>query len=80
MGQTKTKVVAEEIRNKEKYEEIFDIVTDGSLYYIGLTGKLISKKTFQKAEEAKKYIDNKPWDLIINAACICMDLSNKQSK
>lgn len=81
MKETKPKVLKQEqVEKPEKYEEIFDLVKANENYYIGIAGKVISKSSFATKEEAKKYIDSKPWELIINAACLCMDLSKQNNK
>lgn len=81
MGKTKTKVLNQEAHKKpELYEGIFDIVENGGNFYIGVAGKLVTPKNFSNAEEARIYIDSKPWDLIINVSCLCMDLSKTNKK
>lgn len=66
--------------NTEIYEEIFQIVEQNKVFFIGVSNNLVTRNSFATAEEAKAYIDSKPWELIINVACICMDMSNKQNK
>ena len=59
----------------EMYEGIFEIVEINGNYSIGIANKLIVNRPFATKEEAKAYIDNKPWELIINATCLIYDLA-----
>lgn len=63
----------------EKYL-VFDLVTRNGEVYICITNYILSQSKFKNIEEAKAYIDSKPWELIVNASCCLMELSNKQSK
>lgn len=48
-----------------EYENPFGIRTNENYeYIITLGSQLASKKTFKTKEEAEKYIEEKPWDLI----------------
>lgn len=50
---------------KEEWEDPFSIGTnENNETVIRLGGQLASKKTFNNVEEAKKYIESKPWDLL----------------
>ena len=75
----KTPVVENvEIQEKpETYTEIFQIVKNNGSYFIGCSNNLVSKLSFATADEAKAYIDSKPWELIINVTCLVMDMSKK---
>lgn len=70
--------ITEEVQT-EKYL-VFDLVTRNGEVYICITNYILSQSKFKNVEEAKAYIDSKPWELIINASCCLMELSNKQSK
>lgn len=49
----------------QEWEDPFSIGTnENNETVIRLGGQLASKKTFDNVEEAKKYIESKPWDLI----------------
>lgn len=37
----------------------------------------ISSKEFKTFKEAKTYVESKPYELIINSACFCMETSQK---
>lgn len=82
MAEKKKKTVNEEPvvttdQNMETYEEIFQIVKQNGVYYIGVANKLISKRSFANAEETKEYIDSKPWELVINVTCLIYDLAKE---
>lgn len=48
-----------------EYENPFGIKTNENYeYIITLGSQLASKKTFKTKEEAEKYIEEKPWDLL----------------
>lgn len=49
----------------QEWENPFSIGTnENNETVIRLGGHLASKKTFDNVEEAKKYIESKPWDLL----------------
>ena len=49
----------------QNWEDPFSIGTnENNETVIRLGGQLASKKTFNNIEEAKKYIDSKPWELL----------------
>lgn len=49
----------------QEWENPFSIGTNENYEtVIRLGGQLASKKTFDNIEEAKKYIESKPWDLL----------------
>lgn len=49
----------------QEWEDPFSIGTnENNETVIRLGGQLASKKTFDNVEEAKKYIESKPWDLL----------------
>lgn len=50
---------------KQEWESPFSIGTnENNETVIRLGGQLASKKKFDNVEEAKKYIESKPWDLL----------------
>lgn len=50
---------------KQEWEDPFSIGTnENNETVIRLGGQLASKKKFDNVEEAKKYIESKPWDLL----------------
>ena len=49
----------------QEWENPFSIGTnENNETEIRLGGQLASKRTFNNVEEAKKYIESKPWDLL----------------
>lgn len=67
----------EKLTKVHQYEQIFSIVEHGGVFSIAVGNQVISKCTFANLNEAKFYIDAKPWELIINATCCVYDLSKK---
>ena len=58
--------------NTSEYENPFSIGTnENKEIVIRLGGQLASKRTFDNIEEAKQYIESKPWDLLA-ILCIAM--------
>lgn len=50
---------------KQEWEDPFSIGTnENNETVIRLGGQLASKRTFDNIEEAKQYIESKPWDLL----------------
>lgn len=50
---------------KQEWEDPFSIGTnENNETVIRLGGQLASKRTFNNVEEAKEYIESKPWDLL----------------
>lgn len=50
---------------KQEWEDPFSIGTnENNETVIRLGGQLACRKTFENVEEAKNYIESKPWDLI----------------
>lgn len=76
-----TKMVVKSTEKKqpqvEIYEDIFAIVEIQGNYGIGIAGKMVVNRPFATKEEAKAYIDSKPWELIINATCLIYDLGKE---
>lgn len=48
--------------------ETFMIVNIEEKWRIGMNGTWMTKKTFKTKEEAQNYINEKPWELIMNLA------------
>lgn len=59
--------------------DIFTLVTKDGVVMIAIADKIVSRNSFASEEEAIKYIESKPWELIINVSCVCFDLVQKQS-
>lgn len=59
---------------KTHQHDIFTIVEKNGNCLIAISNKIISKNSFASIEEAKEYIDSKPWELLINASCAIYDI------
>lgn len=62
----------------EVYQQIFTLVTKNGQTQIAVSNYIVSRMTFDSIAKAKKYIDNKPWELIINASCCLNEINNKK--
>lgn len=61
--------------------EIFAIVKINKIYKIVMGQQIIVPHEFAKVTDAKKYIDSKPWELIINSASyLTQFMINNQEK
>lgn len=72
---------------KTHVHDIFIIVEKNEQCFVALGDKIVSKNVFATVEEAKEYVDSKPWELIVNATCAVYEIvlketakNNKQSK
>lgn len=77
------------IKTKFKWENVFRaqvLNEDRTEWVIMIGDKLASKEIFASEEQVKKYINNKPWELIAALMCsiaenaINMELSNLRNK
>lgn len=64
--------VTEQVQT-ERYNEIFLLVTRNKKTMIAIGKSIVSNKTFKSVKEAKTYIDQKPWELLINVICLITD-------
>lgn len=60
----------EVIVNEIDHEDVFMIGNHEGKWKIAIAGKLVSRREFDSREEAREYIQSKPWELIFNATCI----------
>ena len=72
------KVKIEDQITTEIYQQIFTLVTKNGQTQIAISNYIVSKMTFDSIAKAKKYIDSKPWELIVNACCCLSEINNKQ--
>lgn len=92
---TKLNAMAKKEKNGTKYQEVEIKVTDqmkthekdiflilehNGVYLIALTNKIVSKSLFNTIEEAEAYIDSKPWELILNATAVMMNIINQDKQ
>ena len=64
----------------EEYDYCFNLVTDEKGTRIAVARTMVSDKVFATTDEAKAYIDSKPWGLIMAAAHVCMKVFNNNEK
>lgn len=65
---------------KTHQHDIFTIIEWKGVYRIALANKIISSKTFEKLNEARMYINRKPWELLINASVAVYDILDLQNQ
>lgn len=58
-------------------QEPFKILEQDGQFQITLGNAIISEKVFNKKADAEAYLATKPYKLIINAACYCMEHAQK---
>lgn len=63
--------------NQVEQEDLFLIVNKDGKYLIALTNKIVSKQQFDTLEEARTYVQSKPWELILNATAVMMNYLQK---
>lgn len=63
--------------NQVEQEDLFLIVNKDGKYLIALTNKIVSKQQFNTLEEARNYVQSKPWELILNATAVMMNYLQK---
>ena len=49
-------------------------------FYIGLAGAIISEKVFSKIESAEKYIESRPWELILGIVGRTFEIMQENEK
>lgn len=63
------------LRKIHQYEEIFTIVEENDQFRIAVGNKIVDQKVFKTLKDAQKYIDEKPWKLMINVTCLVYEMS-----
>ena len=58
--------------DQQEREDIFLIVRNDKKYLIAITNQIVSRNVFDTVEEARAYIQSKPWELILNATAVMM--------
>ena len=73
-----------EITRKDVEDTVFSIIESNinKECKIAIANNIISRKTFKNEEEARKYINKKPWELIENMIALYVDYAivNKLNK
>lgn len=68
-------------KTHKKNECPFTILeTDDEKFLISLGNQIVSELTFDTLEEAEKYIDEKPWELILNSTMYLIQFNENNSK
>lgn len=65
---------------KTHVHDTFIIVEKNNICFVAIGDKIVSREQFKSVEEAKAYIDSKPWELIINVTCAAYEIVLKQTK
>lgn len=74
-------IVSEENFTKvHVHEKIFQIVENKGSFVIAVANKIVTTNNFATLDEAKAYIDSKPWELVINVTCLIYDMGQKKKK
>lgn len=63
----------------EQYE-IFNLVLQNGQVFIAIGNHIVTRNNFASVEDAKAYIDAKPWDLLVNTTCLIYDITNELKK
>ena len=68
-----------EVKKTELDEnEVFLIVNVEDKYQIALGEHWVTKQIFNTPEEAQQYINQKPWELLMNMAAVMAKFVNKE--
>ena len=68
------KVKKTEVQKVEQYDFCFNLVTRGEKTQIAVGNVIVSGQEFESVEAAKKYIDSKPWGLIVATTGAAYDI------
>lgn len=71
MAEEKVLGIKPEVKNEEKitteiYRDIFVLVTRNDKTQIAIQNSIIWREEFESIQDAKDFIDEKPWGLIVN--------------
>ena len=58
----------------------FKVLQQDDTFKIILGNSIVSERTFKKKEDAIKYINSKPYELITNLICITLELKEQYEK
>lgn len=59
---------------------IFTIAENENKFYVLVQNYVVSEKTFDKLNDAERYINSKPWELIINVTSLTQKLVQQHEK
>lgn len=65
---------------QSQHEPIFNFIKTEKGFKILVGNNLVSNKTFESFAECEEYVKSKPYELMINTACLFMHLTNEQEK
>lgn len=72
--------IINEQSQKVTQHDIFSVVERDDVTFIALGNTIISEKKFANTKEAINYINQKPYELIINASCFAIEQHLKSQK
>lgn len=52
---------------------IFTLLKRKNTFYVAVGMNIVSRETFTKKADVKKYIDSKPWELMLNTFAVMAD-------
>lgn len=71
--------IEQEVVKTNKYD-IFTLVTKGKKVFIAIGNNIVTHETFDRVEQAKKYVDKKPWELILNTVAVMQSMLAEMEK
>lgn len=73
----KPKVTKETDIKVEQYDYCFNLLQDEKGVRIAVGNQVVTAQVFEKMEDAKAYIDSKPWSLMMATAHVCLKIFDK---
>ena len=80
MAKKSKKKSNEELVKLHELQYPFAAIENNGVFKIVAGNTIISKNDFATLEEAKEYVDSKPYELIINISCYCMEQTLKENE
>lgn len=74
------KIDVTEQNKVEQCEPFFTLISRNGVTQIAVGNYIVSKLQFASTDEAKEYIQSKPWELLVNATCAIYDISKSNLK
>lgn len=75
----KPKVEVTDLPEVEQYDYCFNLVKNKDGVRIAIGNKIVSPTIFADTEAAKRYIESKPWGLIVATVDCCIKIINNQN-
>ena len=63
----------------QQYDYCFNLVKDKNGVRVAIGNQIVTPHIFATVEEAKAYVDSKPWGLIVATVDICQQIIHKQN-